>query len=131
MSKFEKGDYVRPSKELFDLFCMLNGIKNVEYRKDMTCEILVDDDDRVLVRFPGEGFMCNPIWFKSDSVTLIPKQELFLLKLRDLLREFDADMGIYVFGGGFIGVSLALEGKELCYKAYNITADNIMDYDKE
>ena len=91
------------------------------------------DGEKLLVDFPE--YYCALTLMASDVEPIQPldRRTAFLTRLQSLLREFDATIEINPYYETAACLSLWLN-KECAFKnkeARMITADNIMDFDKE
>ena len=94
------------------------------------------DDDELYVSFSRYGVFLTLPASDVEPIQPLDRRTAFLTRLQSLLREFDAH--IEPCGCEIEGLSIVLkDNEEIYYKMddfspmRNITADNIMDFDKE
>ena len=94
------------------------------------------DDDELYVSFSRYGVFLTLPASDVEPIQPLDRRTAFLTRLQSLLREFDAS--IEPCGCEIEGLSFVLkDNEEIYYKMddfspmRNLTADNIMDFDKE
>lgn len=115
MNKFNEGDKVRIMQ------------------RESTHEIL-----EVMDWYDGTFYKLSDssdLW-REEYLTLVERYDRrkdFLARLQSLLREFDAEIEFwYDYIDECCGTIVKVGGSEIDrYEAYRITADNVMDFDKE
>lgn len=113
--------------------------------------------DRVRSKFYGvvgtiteidtDGYILKPdtdddMWIADTDVEPHDPKTAFLLELKGLLEKYDAEISAYAVGyDGELDITFNIGNVEILYSednpifkghsVHSITADNIMDYDKE
>ena len=111
---------------------MDNGIKKGDYIRVNGGNTIYKVLDNINVIVYEEPVIYGGSCKKSDAVK-VDKRTAFLTRLQSLLREFDAEIVFHCdYKQEMLATSIIVGESELRQnEIYGVTADNIMDFDKE
>lgn len=127
-NEFKQGDKVATTK-CYDI--AINGYSTTIPIGEVGVIEDIDDDELYVYISEYHVYLTLPI-SEVEPIQPLDRRTAFLTRLQSLLREFDAAIEPEYSSYSEVGIVSIIVGSECVVESYDtITADNIMDFDKE